>query len=45
MQEQTKQRVAGGLRLHVEAEDVLEVGQAVVAAEAEIVAEEASSSA
>ena len=31
-------RVAG--RLHVEAEDVLEVGEAVVAAEAEIVAEE-----
>ena len=36
-----QQRVARGLGLHVEAEDVLEVGQAVIAAEAEIVAEEA----
>ena len=48
-QEAERQRDAGGgeqrraraLRLHVEAEDVLEVGQAVVAAEAEVVAEEA----
>ncbi len=36
-----QQRVARRLRLHVEAEDVLEVGQAVIAAEAEIVAEKA----
>jgi len=36
-----KQRVAGARRLNVEAEHVLEVGEAVVAAEAEIVAEEA----
>ncbi len=36
-----EQRGARRLRLHVEAEDVLEVGQPVVAAEAEIVAEEA----
>ena len=36
-----EQRSAGSRRLHVEAEDVLEVGEAVVAAEAEIVAEEA----
>ena len=36
-----EQRGARALRLHVEAENVLEVGQAVVAAEAEIVAEEA----
>ena len=36
-----QERVARRLRLHVEAEDVLEVGQAVIAAEAEIVAEEA----
>ena len=35
-----EQRRARRLRLHVEAEDVLEVGQAVIAAEAEIVAEE-----
>ena len=35
-----KQRRPGALRLHVEAEDVLEIGQAVIAAEAEIVAEE-----
>ena len=35
-----EQRRAGALRLHVEAEDVLEIGQPVVAAEAEIVAEE-----
>ena len=40
-----EQRGARRLRLHVEAEDVLEVGQAVVAAEAEIVAEEAEHSA
>ena len=38
---QREQRAAGAVGLHVEAEDVLEVGQAVVAAEAEIVAEEA----
>ena len=36
-----EQRRARPLRLHVEAENVLEVGQPVVAAEAEIVAEEA----
>ena len=36
-----EQRVARAVRLHVEAEDVLEIGQAVIAAEAEIVAEEA----
>ena len=36
-----EQRVARRRRLHVEAEDILEIGQAVVAAEAEIVAEEA----
>ena len=36
-----QQRVARRLRLHVEAEDVLEIGEAVIAAEAEIVAEEA----
>ncbi len=41
MQVMTRQRVARRLRLHVEAEDVLEVGQPVIAAEAEIVAEEA----
>ncbi len=35
-----EQRIARRLRLHVEAEDVLEIGQAVIAAEAEIVAEE-----
>ncbi len=35
-----EQRGAGALGLDVEAEDVLEVGQAVVAAEAEVVAEE-----
>src|SRR6516164_5260515 len=36
-----EQRRARAWRLHVEAEDILEVGEAVVAAEAEIVAEEA----
>ncbi len=36
----SEQRRAGAVGLHVEAEDVLEIGQAVVAAEAEIVAEE-----
>ena len=36
-----EQRRPRARRLHVEAEDVLEVGEAVVAAEAEIVAEEA----
>ena len=35
-----EKRAAGRCRLDVEAEDVLEVGEAVVAAEAEIVAEE-----
>ncbi len=37
---QREQRGAGRRRLDVEAEDVLEVGEAVIAAEAEIVAEE-----
>ena len=37
---QGEQRCARALRLHVEAEDVLEVGQAVVTAKAEVVAEE-----
>ena len=37
---QREQSGAGRVRLDVEAEDVLEVGQAVVAAEAEVVAEE-----
>ena len=37
---QREQRSTRALGLHVEAQDVLEVGQAVVAAEAEIVAEE-----
>ena len=38
---QEEQRAAGAVGLHVEAENVLEVGQAVIAAEAEVVAEEA----
>ena len=37
---QREQRRASAVGLHVEAENILEVGQAVVAAEAEIVAEE-----
>ena len=36
-----EQSRARALRLHIEAEDVLEIGQPVIAAEAEIVAEEA----
>ena len=40
-QEKREQGGARFLRLHVEAQDILEVGQAVVAAEPEIVAEEA----
>ena len=35
-----EQRAAGGVRLDIEAEDVLEIGQAVVSAEAHVVAEE-----
>ena len=36
-----KQRVACGLSLHVEAEDVLEIGKPIVAAEAKVISEEA----